>query len=63
MALEIFLVKFEILYFQLMEESTKTPKYLMDSFSFIAFLLILIVTCCFNGLWMKYYKISFIDVK
>ena len=41
--LEMFLVKLEIWYFQLKEESTKT-------FSLIAFLLILMVTCCFNGL-------------
>ena len=32
------------------DESTKTPKYLMDSFSLIAFLLILMVTCCISGL-------------
>ena len=43
MSLEISLDMYEIWYFQLRDESIITPKYLMDCFSLIAFLLIFIV--------------------
>ena len=50
MALEMFLVRLMMWCFQLSEESIITPKYLMDSFSVIAFLLIFMVTLCLDGL-------------
>ena len=49
MALEIFLDILETWYFQLRDESIITPKYLMNCFSTIAFLLICMVIRCFNG--------------
>ena len=49
-AREIFLDMFEIWCFQQKVESMKTPRCLINSFSFIVLLLILIVMCCFIGL-------------
>ena len=50
MDLDTFLFKLEMWYFQFKDESIITPRYLIDCFPSIAFLLILIVIYCFNGL-------------
>ena len=66
MALEIFLFMLEIWSFQLKDESIKTPKYLMDSFSLIAFFIDFKGNTLFlwHIIWMKNYKIiSFVDVE
>ena len=52
MALEYFLDVLDIWYFQLRDESIITPKYLMNCFSTIAFLLIFMVMI---NLLMAYY--------
>ena len=50
MDLDIFLFKLEMWYFQLKDESIITPRYLINCFSSIVFILILIVIYFFNVL-------------